>query len=451
MAPPSDDDPSDDETGPRFQKSGRLGRFVKMGGLAASITADTVKKRIGSAFQNEEQKAASARDLVTDSAQKMVRTMGEMKGAAMKVGQMLSVSPGAMPKELMDELKSLQKDSPPMPYEMVAKEIEKGLGRSLVDAFRFFDPKPLGAASIGQVHEAKLFDGRRVAVKVQYPGIADTLESDLKNIYTMMQMGRVVAEKAHLDAVFEELRKGILEEADYLKEADNLRKYGAILREHPRIVVPDVIDELSTQTVLTMTYLEGTKLDEALEKMPEEQKNQVARDFSETFVWMFHERQIIHADPHPGNYLWMPDGQIGFLDFGCFREFDPDFTDHFLGVLVAKWTHKKAALRPLHDAMGFKAMHGSAGLTNQQLDELTDIVLSPFLYDREFDWGEWEPQKPLEAYVKANLGMLKYAAPAQSIFYFRVCAGIWGFLKRCRAKGNWFLVAQAMAKKRQLM
>ncbi len=424
---------------------------MKMGSLAAQVAGTAVARRIGSTFKSEAEREAALRDGLVDSAQKVVRTMGEMKGAAMKLGQMLSVAPDALPREFLEELRTLQKDSPAMPYEMVAAEIEKGLSRPLIDVFRYFDPKPLGAASIGQVHRARLFDGREVAVKVQYPGIAATLDSDIKNLASMIQLGRVVADKAHLDAVIEELRKGILEEADYLHEADNLRRYGAVLREHPQIVVPEVIDEASSRSVLTMSFIEGTKLDLALDAMSEADKNRTAFEFSSTIVWMFHMKQVIHADPHPGNYLLTPEGKYAFLDFGCVRAYDAAFTDGFLEVLVAKWQHDKARLRRIHDQLGFQAMGGSAGLSADQLHELTEIALSPFLYDREFDWGDWQPQKPMQQFIKSNLGVLRYAAPPKAIFYFRVCAGIWGFMQRCRAKGNWYRLAQQTARERGLM
>ena len=424
---------------------------MKMGTLAAQVAGSTVARRIGGAFKTEEERAEASRTALLDSAQKVVRTMGEMKGAAMKLGQMLSVAPDALPREFLEELRSLQKDSPAMPYEMVAAEIEKGLSRSLVDVFRYFDPKPIGAASIGQVHRARLFDGRDVAVKVQYPGIAATLDSDIKNLASMIQLGRVVADKGHLEKVIDEIRSGLLEEADYEHEAQNLRKYGRILREHPRIVVPEVIEEASSRSVLTMSFVEGTKLDLAMDALPAPEKDRVALDFSETIVWMFHAKQVLHADPHPGNYLYTADDKFAFLDFGCFREFDADFTDGFLDVLVAKWKHEKARLPAIHDRLGFKAMGNAKPLDADQLHEITEIALSPFLYDREFDWGTWSPNKPMEQFVKNNLGVLRYAAPPKALFYVRVCGGIWGFLQRCKARGNWYRMAQGMARQRGLM
>lgn len=424
---------------------------MKLGSLAAQVAGGAVVRRIGSTFKSEAEREQAVRDSLVDSAQKVVRTMGEMKGAAMKLGQMLSVAPDALPREFLEQLRTLQKDSPAMPYEMVAAQIEKGLSRPLVDVFRYFDPNPVGAASIGQVHRARLFDGREVAVKVQYPGIADTLDSDMKNLGSMIQLGRVVADKGHLEAVIAEVRSGILEEADYEHEAENLRRYGAILRKHPQIVTPEVIEEASSKTVLTMTFVEGTKLDLALDAMSEADKNRTAFEFSSTIVWMFHMEQVLHADPHPGNFLLTPDGKYAFLDFGCFREFDPAFTDGFLKVLVAKWQHDKDRLRAIHDELGFQAMGGSAGLTAQQLDELTEIALVPFLYDREFDWGDWQPQKPMQEFIKHNLGVLRYAAPPKAIFYFRVCAGIWGFMQRCKAKANFYRMAQQTARQRGLM
>jgi predicted unusual protein kinase regulating ubiquinone biosynthesis (AarF/ABC1/UbiB family) len=434
-----------------FRRSGRLERFMKMGGLAVGVAGKAALRRVGAAFKSEEEKAAATREALLESAGKVVKTMGQMKGAAMKLGQMLSVAPEALPREFLEELRGLQKDSPPMSYELVSEQIERSLHRPLRSVFSYFDATPLGAASIGQVHRARTFDGREVAVKVQYPGIADTLEADLANLASMLNVARVVADRERVEAVIAEVKRGIIEEADYTLEAANLKKFGPILERHPRIVTPRVVDELSSKEVLTMTFLEGTKLDVAIDRLEDRAaRDQLAYDFSETIVWMFHREFVLHADPHPGNYLVLPDGRFAFLDFGCFREYDAAFCDGWLDVLVAKWRHEKQRLPDIHERLGFGDGQGGR-LTADQLHELTEITLQPFLYDREFDWATWRPQDGLEQFVKNNLGIFRYTAPPRAAFYVRVCGGIWGFLQRSKTRGNWYRMARSTAEARGLI
>ena len=441
--------PVDDE-GPRYKRSGRLKRFVRLSTAAATIAGSAVVKRVGQKLKSQEDDQADAlRDALVGQADHLVKTMGEMKGAAMKIGQMLSVAPDVVPREFAEKIKALQAESVPMPYELVSEQIEKSLGLPLVDAFRYFDPDPIGAASIGQVHRARLFDGREVAVKVQYPDIQDTLEADLKNLGNLAGLTLAFAEKSIVDEFMEEIRQGIMDEADYRKEAESLKKYGAILSEHPDIVVPKVVDEYSGDCVLTMEFMEGQKLDVAVDSLPtQEEKDRVGFMFSEIYVWMFHEKFLLHADPHPGNFLLTPDNKIGMLDFGCIREYEPEFCDKWLEILIAKWNHNKDDLPRVFQELGFTGMRGSAGANASQLNEIAEITVAPFLYDRDFNWGEWHPQDELNQFFRGNLGLMQYASPPKAIFYFRVALGVWGFLQRCHIKGNWYRVARDVAEKR---
>ena len=406
-------------------------------------------RRVTTAFKSDEEKQEAFKEALVGQADNLVKTMGEMKGAAMKLGQMLSVAPDAIPREFSEKIKSLQAASVPMPFEMVSMEIEKALGLPLLEIFRYFDPDPIGAASIGQVHEARLFDGRKVAVKIQYPGILDSLDADLKNLASMASLTLAFAEKKVVDAFLDEIRQGILDEADYELEAANLKKFGSILSEHPEVIVPKVVDEFSTTNVLTMEYLEGTKLDEAVDDLPtQEEKDRVGFVFSEIYVWMFHEKFILHADPHPGNFLLTPEGKIGILDFGCMREYSPEFCDGWLDVLVAKWQHRKDDLPEVFDRLGYVGMRGSTGASAKQLNEVAEITLAPFLYDRRFNWGEWHPQQEINNFFRGNLNVFRYASPPQAVFYFRVALGVWGFLQRSHIKGNWYKMSQEVARRR---
>lgn len=435
---------------PKFTKSGRIGRLMKMGSLAASVGGAAVARKLaGKLFDDEQEREAKTREQLVESGKKIVRAMGEMKGAAMKIGQLMSAAPDHFPREVLDELKVLQREAPSMPYEMVAECIDRGLGTPLRDVFAYFDPAPLGAASIGQVHRARLFDGRTVAVKVQYPGIADTLESDVRNFGSMLTMARVVADRDRLEDYIEEVKKGLLEEADYELEARNLEKYGAMFAPRERIVVPKVIREYSSKSVLTMDFIDGEKLDVGLSKVADAaERNALGVELSHLFIWMFHEQFVLHADPHPGNFLLTPEHKIALLDFGCVREYEPTFPDGWLDVLVCKWTHDRDRLVDVFDRLGFAVKSGARPVDGKQLSDFLEISCAPFLYDREFDWGTWNPIKSIETFIKGNLGFLKYSAPPQAIFYYRVAAGVWGFLQRSRIHGNWYRHVRELAERR---
>ncbi len=435
----------------RYQKPSRWGRFVKMGSLAASVTTNVVGKQLTNAFASKEKRDAMVREGLIENAQKVVKTMGEMKGAAMKLGQMLSVAPDLLPKEVRDELGALHRDAPPMPYEAVAEAIEAGLGTPITELFSYFDPEPLGSASIGQVHRAKTFDGREVAIKIQYPGILDTLDADIKNLGSLMALGKVVADKATIDAELAELKEGLLDEADYEKEADNLEKYGPLLNGLEGIRVPQVHRDLSGPGVLGMEFLNGRKLDEAVESLPQAERNLIGVRFSKLYIWMFHEAHFLQADPHPGNFLYLEDGSIGLLDFGCIRTYEAEFCDAWLSLLALFWTGRTHQLRTACDEMGFTHKQGQQGPSNEKLVELCEIFLAPFLTNADFNWGAWKPKDALTKWATQNFNSIGYAAPPKSAFYFRVAAGVWGALQKWDIEANYYQIAQEMATQRGLL
>ncbi len=424
-------------------------RFMKLGGLAASVTGSMVTRSITSRFSRDREATITA-GLVSD-AQKVARTMGELKGVAMKLGQTLSMAPDQLPEEVRREFALLQRNAPPMPYEMVAAQFEAGTGIPIREAFIEFEPEAVGAASIGQVHRARTFDGRNVAVKVQYPDILESLDADVRNLDVLTSMGRLLADREMIDKSIEEVREAMLAEANYAQEADNIRAAQAAFEGRDDIVMPRVVDELSSDTVLTMEYIEGVKLDDAMAEMSPSERNEVGLRFSTLFTWMFHERQLLHADPHPGNFLYTPDGRIGMLDFGCLKTYDEAFTDNWLRVAVAKWTGNGHRLRSLFDELGFRAQKGSAGLSNAQLEELVDITSAPLVRDVEFDWGAFKPRVALQAFTARNLAVIQYVSPPEAIFYFRVAAGVWGLLNRHKVKANCHRAVRAIAEARGLL
>ena len=283
---------------------GRLGRLMRLGSTVTSMAADMLGQKMRERLMPKGRVESSRLKAFARSGSRLAETLGELKGAAMKVGQLLSITTDILPKEISHALTVLQKDAPPMSFEMVAEQIEKAFDLPIHEVYLYFEPTPIAAASIGQVHKATLFTGETVAVKVQYPGITDTLDSDLKNLSTILNMARVVIDRERLDAYMDEVREMLHQEADYTLESANIDLFREILGDRPGVRIPVTYPEHTRHTVLTMEYIPGVKLDAHLNKLEDrDERNRLAMRFTQLFVEMFHELGMLHADPHPGNFL----------------------------------------------------------------------------------------------------------------------------------------------------
>jgi predicted unusual protein kinase regulating ubiquinone biosynthesis (AarF/ABC1/UbiB family) len=268
-------------------------------------------------------------DLALRTAQDVADTLGAMKGVLMKLGQLASYVDGGLAPPARRVLGRLQDSVPPMSSELAAGVIEAEFGAPPEQVFAQWDPQPIAAASIGQVHRAITADGRAVAVKVQYPGIAETIAADLGNVGLLRSLLRMAAPSQDVNELIEELRERIGEELDYLREADSQRRFAAYFDGHPTITVPRIVDELSTARVITSELATGARFAEML-LWSQEEKDLAAETI---YRFTFHSLYELHAfngDPHPGNYLFEPGGRVTFLDFGLVK----DFTDDELEPLV---------------------------------------------------------------------------------------------------------------------
>ncbi len=443
----------DDEKGPKHQSSGRVSRMFKLGSLTTTVGASMVGDRLLGKVLPQAGREARTRKALEKNAARIVKTMGEMKGAAMKLGQMLSSGPidaSHIPDEVKDALAVLQREAPPMPWEMVARQVEDAFDQPIHEVFKYFEPEPLAAASIGQVHKAVTFDDQVVAVKIQYPGVNATLDSDLKNLGTLMNLGRGVADKQVLDDYLAEIRDAILAESDYVAEAENLERFGRIFAARDDVVIPQPVNALTRPTVLTMSYIEGEKLDTWLLAQPEDVRSELTVRFVRLFAWMFHEQQLLHADPHPGNFLIDGEGRFVLLDFGCVRTFSPAFTDAFLEILVALWEDRPDRLPALFEDMG---SGGGKPVTidAEVLEGWLRLVLAPFLVDGEFDFGTWQPQAEIHRYFRSHLSLMKLTPPKEALFYFRVCGGAWGLLQRMGVVSDFRAYAEETALRRGIL
>jgi predicted unusual protein kinase regulating ubiquinone biosynthesis (AarF/ABC1/UbiB family) len=259
-------------------------------------------------------------DLALRTAQDVADTLGTMKGVLMKIGQLASYVDDGLAPPARRVLGRLQDSVPPMSPELSAGVIEAELGAPPDEVFAEWDPLPIAAASIGQVHRAITTDGRAVAVKVQYPGIAETIAADLGNVSLLRSLLRMAAPSQDVNELIEELTMRIGEELDYVREAENQRQFAAYFDGHPTITVPRVVDELSTARVITSELSTGARFSEMLDWSQEEKDLAAETIYRFTFRSLY-ELQAFNGDPHPGNYLFEPGGQVTFLDFGLVKQF----------------------------------------------------------------------------------------------------------------------------------
>ena len=258
-----------------------------------------------------------------DAAEQIVEALGKMKGAAMKVGQVMSfLDVGLVPEEYRDEfqhkLAALRDAAPTVTFKDMRKVIEQELDEPLREVFAEFDEQPIAAASIGQVYRAWLTDGRAVAVKVQYPGVASAVRADMQNLGLILRLAKRIAPGMDPKAIGQEIRNRIEEELDYELEAQNQRTLARIFRGHPFIMVPEVVTSLSRERVMVSEYVEGTGF-EQLKAYPQEQRDRIGEILFRFYFGCLYRHHQFSGDPHPGNSMLLRDGRMAFLDFGLFK------------------------------------------------------------------------------------------------------------------------------------
>jgi predicted unusual protein kinase regulating ubiquinone biosynthesis (AarF/ABC1/UbiB family) len=259
-------------------------------------------------------------DLALRTAEDVAATLGTMKGVLMKLGQMASYVDDGLSPAARRTLSRLQDSVPPMSAELAAQVVTEELGLPPERAFATWDPEPIAAASIGQVHRAITHDGRAVAVKVQYPGIAETIAADLGNVGLLRRMLKITAPSQDVDGLLAELRERITEELDYRREARNQQTFADYYAGHPTISVPRIVPELSTRRVVTSELADGARFAELAGW------SQAERDLAAETIYRFvfrslYEAHAFNGDPHPGNYLFHGGGRVTFLDFGLVKHF----------------------------------------------------------------------------------------------------------------------------------
>ena len=301
----------------------RLSRSTKVGRLAATTAAKQMGTRATNVARSDEGKQRALAKRQLETAEEIVAALGTMKGAAMKLGQVMSfLDVGLVPEEYREEfqakLAELRDAAPKVSFKDMRKVIEAEYGERVEDVFQTFDPVPIAAASIGQVYKARLHDGRDVAVKVQYPGVAQAVRSDMKNLGIILRLMKRVAPGLDPKAMGDEIRSRIDEELDYELEAQNQRTVARIYRGHPFIVVPEVVTSLSHERVIVSEFVAGRGFEE-LKQLPQAERDRLGEIVYRFYFGCMYRHHQFSGDPHPGNSLLLDDGRMCFLDFGLFK------------------------------------------------------------------------------------------------------------------------------------
>jgi predicted unusual protein kinase regulating ubiquinone biosynthesis (AarF/ABC1/UbiB family) len=336
----------------------RVRRTATVATLAASEAVKQFGTRAANVTRGEEasEEAMARRQLET--AKQIVAVLGTMKGAAMKFGQVMSfLDVGLVAEEHRDEfqreLAKLRDAAPTVSFKQMRRVIEEDLEEPISEIFATFDEEPIAAASIGQVYRATLRrDGREVAVKVQYPGVASAVRADLQNLDMIMRLLKRMTPGMDVKAITEEIKERIVEELDYELEAQNQRSLARIFAGHPFIVVPDVIGSLSREHVMVSEFVRGVGFEE-LKRRPQAERDRIGEIVFRFFLGCLYRHRQFSGDPHPGNFMLLADGRVAFLDFGLFKRMDTDPVELELACQRAVSEGDAAAVHRLLADSGF--------------------------------------------------------------------------------------------------
>ena len=410
-------------------------RLAARGGARYAANAPRLFARAG------EQRQRLRDDLALRTAQDVADTLGTMKGVLMKIGQLASYVDDGLAPPARRVLGRLQDSVPPMSPELAAGVIVAELGDVPETVFSEWDPLPIAAASIGQVHRAITRDGRAVAVKVQYPGIAETIAADLGNVGLLRSLLRVAVPSQDVAELIDELRERIGEELDYLREADSQRQFAAYFDGHPTITVPKIVDELSTARVITSELATGVRYAEMLGWSQQEKDLAAETIYRFTFRSLY-ELHAFNGDPHPGNYLFEPGGQVTFLDFGLVKHFTPNELDPLVNMIKTLCIagDQEAFRRAMEDA-GFLAPGAPIG-TDQVVDHMA------LFYD---SISTHAPKTMTSAYASAvarryvdfKSPLAAYAKiPRSYVILQRINLGLFAILGEMNATANWRAISE---------
>jgi predicted unusual protein kinase regulating ubiquinone biosynthesis (AarF/ABC1/UbiB family) len=412
--------------------SARAARYMKVSTNVGAVAARVAGQRL---LGLEADRSRNAADLAA--------ALGGLKGPIMKVAQLLSTIPEALPKEYARELAQLQSQAPPMGPAFVRRRMQAELGPDWARRFASFEPEAAASASLGQVHRAVGLDGRRLAAKLQYPDMQSAVEADLNQLKILFQIHARMDPGVDTREILQEVSARLREELDYALEARHTGLYATIFRGDPLIRVPEIVPDLSTKRLLTMTWLDGRPLLEFKSRAIEE-RNAIARAMFRAWWYPFSHYGVIHGDPHLGNYTIFEDqgraAGINLLDYGCIRTFRVPFVQGVIDLYTGLLQGRQDLVVHAYETWGFK------GLTSELIEAMNiwaRFIYGPLLDDRERTIAEGTTPGEYgrkEAFTVHKILKEKgpVTVPREFVFMDRAAIGLGGVFLHLDARQNWF-------------
>jgi predicted unusual protein kinase regulating ubiquinone biosynthesis (AarF/ABC1/UbiB family) len=425
------------DDGSRSIPTSRAGRFARMarmaGGVAGGMLAEGTRQlRAGN--------RPSARELLLTpgNARRVAEQLSTMRGAAMKMGQILSMDTGEfLPRELTDILARLRDDARHMPPEQLQQAMREAYGSDWETLFYGFEMKPLAAASIGQVHKTISPDGREIVLKVQYPGVADSIDSDVDNIATLLRLSGLLPAGLDIQPLLDDAKRQLKDEADYLKEAEFLQAFGDLLRDDERFVLPEVLPELTHRTVLAMTYVSGSPIDTIID-LPQAERDRVMSTLIELMLLEFFELRMVQTDPNFANYQYRyKTGEIVLLDFGATRRFKASFVNNYKKLARAAIAGDEAKLLVAAERLGY-AMGDADSEYRELVLQFLLLAMEPLCQDVAYDFARSDMARNM---AKLGEDVTRFreswqAPPSDAIYFHRKVGGMFMLASRLKARVN---------------
>ncbi|QHI95362.1 AarF/ABC1/UbiB kinase family protein [Aristophania vespae] len=404
-----------------------VGRVVRASGAMGGVAARLAGHKFG--FKSDKESHAEGLRLA----------LGNLKGPLMKGAQLLSTIPGALPEEYADELAHLQSNAPPMGWSFVQRRMRAELGGNWESHFRSFSHEAVAAASLGQVHRAVLNSGQEVACKLQYPGMQGAMESDLRQLRTVLGVYGFFGNTIRQDEVYVELAERMREELDYHREASHLRLYRLMLKGISDVTVPEPISELTTTRLLTMEWVQGRSMRTVLESnLSQEQRNNIARGLFYAWYRPVYHFGIIHGDPHMGNFTIREDDGINLLDFGSVRVFSPRFVGGVVSLFKALQEDDEEGAYEAYQDWGFRNLSRE---TVKVLNEWARFFYRPLMTDQECSMQESNDPAEARATLEKVYDGLKRTGgvtlPREFVMMDRSAIGLGSAFLRLGARLNW--------------